>query len=135
MHPALKNVGLPQPLIDLLNQVFEVEKKLERIDQPNSIDRNVRKMRELFDDALLEGQDAGLVYHSPLGEPYDETRTDCEASIAGDVMDNLVVIEVIKPIIYLKIGGYKQIVQKAVVIVESAANGTSEDGEEPSKSS
>lgn len=113
MHPA-SNSAYPQAILDLLNQVFEVEKKLSRIEEPNSIERNVRKMREVFENGNLS--DGGLIYHNPLNEPYNETRTDCEASIAGEFIEGLVIIEVIKPIIYLKQGGQTKLVQKAVVI-------------------
>lgn len=119
MHPSSPATSVPQPLLDFLNQVFEVEKKLSRIDQPNSIDRNVRKMREAFEDGLLG--EYGLVYQNPMGEPYNETRTDCEASIAGDSLEGLVITEVIKPVIYLKHRGHTQLVQKAVVVVEGPA--------------
>ena len=119
MHPALRDAAVPKPLLDLLNQVFEIEKKVERRDQPNSSARNVRKMRDLFDDGIFSQPDTGLLYHDPTGEPYDETRTDCEASIAGQGTEGLVITETVKPIVYLKAGPYKQIVQKAVVVVEA----------------
>jgi len=104
--------------LDLLNQIFEIEKKLERIQESNSISRNVNKLRELFETELNQ-QGVGLTYHNPLGEPYSETRTDCDASISGESTENLAIIEVIKPIIRLKQGGFNQIVQKAVVVVQS----------------
>jgi len=64
--------------------------------------------------------DCGLIYQNPLGEPYNETRTDLEASIAGSSADNLVITEVIKPIIRLRTNsGATTIVRKGVVVVES----------------
>lgn len=105
-------------LLDFLNQIFEIEKKLERIQESNSIGRNVNKIKELFETELYS-QGSGLTYYNPIGEPYSETRTDCDASIAGESTENLVIIEVIKPIIRLKQGGFNQIVQKAVVIVQT----------------
>jgi hypothetical protein len=103
---------------DILNQLFEIEKKLERIEESNSINRNLSKLKELFETELYQ-QGSGLTYHNPIGEPYSETRTDCEASIAGENTENLVITEVIKPIIRFKQGGFNHIVQKAVVIVQS----------------
>lgn len=132
MHPTSPNSSVQQAYLDLLNQVFEVEKKLARIDQPNSIDRNVRKMRETFEAGLFG--EAGLVYHSPMGEPYNETRTDCEASIAGDALEGLVITEVIKPVIYLKHRGHTQLVQKAVVVAEAPA-ATADPAPSPSTNS
>ena len=104
--------------LDLLNQIFEIEKKLVRIQESNSISRNVNKLKELFETELYP-QGSGLTYHNPLGETYSETRTDCDASIAGESTENLVIVEVIKPIIRIKQGGLNQIVQKAVVVVQS----------------
>ena len=104
--------------LDLLNQIFEIEKKLERIQENNSISRNLNKLKELFETEIFR-QGSGLLYENPIGEPYNETRFDCEASIAGEKLENLVITEVIKPIIRHKQDGISQIVQKAVVIVQS----------------
>lgn len=107
-----------QPFLDLLNQVFEIEKKAAKLEEGNSIDRNVRKIKALFEDSLPIG--IGLVYHDPTGEAYDETRTDCEASIAGESAENLRIVEVIKPVIRAQQDGINRIIQRAVVVVESA---------------
>ena len=48
------------------------------------------------------------------------TRTDCEASIAGEEFKNMVITHVIKPAIYKKNAGGVALVQKAVVIIEKA---------------
>jgi hypothetical protein len=66
---------------------------------------------------LSEGQ--GLVFHNPIGEKFDETRTDCEATISGTGHDNLEIFEVIKPIIYVKYDQTQMIAQKGIVIVQS----------------
>jgi hypothetical protein len=113
-----------QPLLDVLNQVFEIEKKSRKLVEENSINRNVRKLRAQFEKgfplSLPEGaMEVGLTYHDPTGEPYDETRTDCEASIAGESAENLRIVETIKPIIRLQQGGLNLIVQRAVVVVQS----------------
>ena len=64
--------------------------------------------------------DGGLIYQNPIGEKFNETRTDLEASIAGNSAENLVVTEVIKPIIRLRTNtGVTTIVRKGVVVVES----------------
>jgi hypothetical protein len=47
---------------------------------------------EIFEQLESDG---GLVYHNPIGEPYNETRTDIEASISGNSADNLIITEVI----------------------------------------
>jgi hypothetical protein len=45
--------------------------------------------------------------HDPLGEPYNETRTDCEAEIGGNNLQNLFISNVIKPIICLAVRSFK----------------------------
>lgn len=104
--------------LDMLNQIFEIEKKLERIQENNSISRNLNKLKELFETEVYQ-QGRGLIYENPIGEPYNETRFDCEASIAGESTENLVISEVIKPIIRFKQRGISHIVQKAIVVVQS----------------
>ena len=114
-----------RPFVDLLNQVFEVEKKAAALTETNSIHRNVRRMREWFERELIatsQGQPVtlSLTYSDPTGETYNETRTDCDASIAGNSSDNLIIKEVIKPIIWYSANGSpKTIIQQAVVVAES----------------
>jgi hypothetical protein len=91
-------------LLRVINQVFEIEKKTA---QQTNIQRHIERIK----DAL---GDMGLVVHNPQGEKYNETRTDCEASIAGAKLDNLSIVEVIKPIVHLQ----GMIIQKGIVIVE-----------------
>jgi hypothetical protein len=114
-----------QPLLDILNQVFEIEKKVARLEEENSISRNLRKLRAQFEGGFPVAMPSGvaqvrLVYHDPTGEPYDETRTDCEASIAGNSGEDLQIVEVIKPIIRLQHNDINVIVQRAVVVAQSA---------------
>jgi hypothetical protein len=106
-------------MLEMLNQIFEIEKKLLKIETPHSIGRNINTLKGLFETKLYEAQQVGLFIHNPLGEKYDETRLDCEASIAGESTENLHIVEVIKPIIHQKYEGSTQILQKAVVIVQS----------------
>ncbi len=74
-------------LFRLFNQVFELERKIEQLADSESVTRQVRRMRDLFE------QDFQLTYEDPLGQPFNETRTDVEARVAGDSADNLVIIE------------------------------------------
>lgn len=120
-------VKIPQAYLDLVNQVFEIEKKASQIKESNSISRNVNKLKDLMETELfrVRGNEStiGLTYHNPIGENYNDTRTDCEANIAGTSTDNLIIVEVIKPIVfytYSESGNViKSIAQKAVVIVKS----------------
>lgn len=95
----------------VLNQIFEIEKKMNKLNV-DDIDRNLQRMKNIFDNM-------GLSFHDPLNEPYNEMRTDCEASISGDSTENLVITEVIKPIIHFQDQGRLSIIQKAVVIAET----------------
>ena len=111
-------IKIPKQFSFILNQLFEIENKLKNIIEPNTIQRNLDRMKDYFEnDALGDGQ--GILYHNPLGESYSETRTDCEANISGSSHENLEIIEVIRPIIYAKIGNSKMVIQKAIVIVQS----------------
>lgn len=101
----------PPSLLRIINQVFEMEKKLLR-SEDNSLSRNISRIKSAFEEM-------GLVYENPEGESYDETRTDCEASISGESSENLYISEAIKPIIRLNVNGFSQIVQRGVVVVES----------------
>lgn len=117
----MQNNTLPKGykiFLDILNQIFEVEKKLEKIQEQNSIKRNLNRLKELFEHMTDEGE-MGFIIENPIGEAYDETRIDCEANIAGEGIENLAITEVIKPIIRYKQGGVQHIVQKGIVIVET----------------
>ena len=101
------------PFLTLINQIFDLQRKVERMEQGRSLHRNLRRMSE----SLAE---MGFTWHDPTGEPYDETRTDCEASIAGDSSQNLRIVETLKPIVRLTHGRHPQLIQRAVVVVKSA---------------
>ncbi|MNP69551.1 hypothetical protein D3C76_1656630 [compost metagenome] len=60
-----------------------------------------------------------MIIEDPLGQPFKETRTDLEATIVGAGTENLVVTEVIKPVIRLVNGPVSRIVQKGIVVVQS----------------
>lgn len=116
-------VKISQKVLDLINQVFEIEKKASAMQEQNSISRNINKIKDLIEHEFFSHESQqnaiGFIYHNPIGETYNETRTDCEASISGTSTDNLEIIEVIKPIIFLKQGGIKKMVQKAVIVAQS----------------
>lgn len=99
-------------LLRVINQVFELEKKSNQKEELIPIRRNLARIKDAFTEM-------GLAWNDPLGEAYSDTRTDCEASIAGDSTDNLQITEVIKPIVWMKDGTTNYIIQKGVVIAES----------------
>jgi hypothetical protein len=118
------NLKVPQAYLDFMNQIFEIEKKVTNLKEENSIQRNLNKMKGILEEEFFKGSPIiGLSYQNPLGENYSDTRTDCEATIAGTGVDNLEIIEVVKPIIFFAYQEdekvKKVIVQPAVVIVQS----------------
>ena len=117
-------VKVPQAYLDFMNQIFEIEKKAANLKEENSIQRNLNKMKGILEEEFFKGSSTiGLTYHNPLGESYSDTRTDCEATISGTGVENLEIVEVIKPIIFYAYHEnekvIKVIVQPAVVIVQS----------------
>lgn len=107
-----QRTDIPKQFLGLMNQVFDIERKAAKLTERHTMGRNIDRMKNTFSEM-------GLEMFNPMGEAYDETRTDCEASIAGNGADNLVITDVIKPLIRMRHGGASVIVQKAVVIVES----------------
>jgi len=97
-------------IINIINQVFEIEKKATGTGSSN-IQRNIDRIK-------AELHDMGYDYHNPVHEKWDETRTDCEASVAGPLKNKMVIAEVIKPVVHKKEDSGKKIIQKAIVVVE-----------------
>lgn len=99
-----------------LNQLYEMEQKLKKTGDAANLQRNVGKMKDAFEEF-------GLTYEDPMGQPFKETRTDLEATISGGGTENLVVVEVIKPIIRAVLregaGEFSKVIQKGIVVVES----------------
>lgn len=89
----------------LINYTHSLQKKLAGQD---TLKRTTERM-------LLVFEDMGYRMIDPVGESFDETRTDCEASIAGEKSTNLIITDTIKPIIYFN----NSMIQKGVVIATS----------------
>jgi hypothetical protein len=95
-------------VIELLNQLFEIEKKT-RQNGIDRIDRNIERLKWLFEQE-------GYSYKDPTGETYNETRMDCQATILSE-QEPFVIQDTIKPIIYQTTDGQTMIVQQARVII------------------
>ena len=104
---------VPKWAFMLLNNLYEIEKKLSAHGDIGNIGRNVEKMKDIM---AVEK----LFYDDPINQEYKETRTDLEVSIAGESTENLIVSEVIKPIIRYGDDQYSKVVQKGIVVVTSA---------------
>lgn len=101
-----------QSWLRIINQVFEIEKKSGKNESLQLIERNMNRISEAF-------QDMGLRIHNPAGEPYDDQRTDYEASIAGDPSKKLFITDVLKPAVYFIENNKPSLLQKAVVIADN----------------
>lgn len=95
--------------IKIINQVFELEKKTSGKPELASLQRNIERIKQNFEEA-------GYTILNPIGEPYHETRIDYEASITGHMGSSMQIINVVKPVVYFTAGGHKSILQKGVVI-------------------
>ncbi len=96
----------------ILNQLHQLEQKAEKIKETNSIQRNIDRIKEEFGKI-------GYTIENPLGEKFSETRTDCEANIAGSSTEDLIITEVIRPIIRFRRDNTSLIVQRGIVVAES----------------
>ena len=110
---------IPKWLMTVMNNLYEIERKLSAHGDLGNAARNVERIKEAI--AV-----AGLFYEDPLGQPFKETRTDLEASISGTTTENLVVAEVIKPIIRCGSRELSRVVQKGIVVVEGRKEEKSE---------
>jgi hypothetical protein len=97
--------------LKLLNQLFELEKKIQKSADSSTLSRPIDRMKETFEEM-------GYRLHNPQGEPYNETRTDVEANIVGTATNGLVITDVIKPIVYYKDAERSTMLQKGIVICQ-----------------
>ncbi len=95
----------------ILNQVFDLEKKIKMADI-KGFDRNLDRIRQEFGVG-------GYHILDPIGELYDERRTDYEATLMGAKSSGYKIVETIKPVIYQSSGESKILVQKGVVLAEA----------------
>lgn len=98
--------------LSLINQLFEIERKLAA-KNVDVVDRNLDRIKH-----DLEG--SGIKIIDPTGEKYEETRTDCQANIVGELGKNMVITRTMKPIIIENGPGGMQLIQRGTVIVEKA---------------
>lgn len=105
-------VQIPKYLLILINNIFEIQKKISLGDDALNISRNLMKISE-----ALEEQ--GLTFENPLGQKFNQTRADLDATISGEGTENLVVVDVLKPIIRVGNSSNSVVIQKGIVIVET----------------
>jgi hypothetical protein len=88
------------------------KKRAKAIAAAPNIRRNVERICEAFEEL-------GLRLYNPEGEKYSESRTDCEASIAGNAAKDLYITDVLKPAILQINNNHPTLIQKAVVIADN----------------
>ena len=91
-------------LYEVINQLSALEGKLN----------NKEEYQRYFIRCKQSFEEIGISYYSPLHEKYSETRTDVEANITGTETKNMVITQVIKPVIVHD----GAIAQRGIVIVE-----------------
>jgi hypothetical protein len=91
-----------------------MERKLSINGDPSNLKRNIEKMKDVLESEIK------LFYEDPMGQSFNETRSDLDASISGVGTNDLVVVEVLKPVIrYGAREEYSRVVQKGIVVVQS----------------
>jgi hypothetical protein len=96
----------------IMNQIFEIERKVAKLTEQSTLHRHIAKIKEYF-------AEFGLTYQDPTGEYYNDTRTDCDAQILAGGSGPLKIIETIKPIVRYSNAGLSRIIQRAVVIAQA----------------
>ncbi|MDR2915196.1 MAG: hypothetical protein LBV74_10255 [Tannerella sp.] len=97
--------------IQLINQLAEIENKINRDQLMPKYERNFNRIHVLLEEE-------GYIFRYPVGETYRESNADCEANIVGEEGRHMIITQVIKPIIYKKDADKVSLVQKGIVIVE-----------------
>jgi ribulose-5-phosphate 4-epimerase/fuculose-1-phosphate aldolase len=102
--------------IRMCNLLFEMEQKWVTKSGDKATVRLYQRMMQTLDEA-------GYYVHNPLGEKYDETRTDVEASVCseetGDADAEMCIRTVMKPVVYRKSDNDGPLlVQRGAVIVK-----------------
>jgi hypothetical protein len=116
MHsPPIAEV--PKWVLQTLNNLYDIERKLHMHGDPGNAQRNVARIKDAFGSE-------NIFYEDPMGQKFNETRTDLEASIAGSRVEDLVVIEVIKPIVRFGEQAFSRVIQRGIVIVKSSVEGS-----------
>ncbi|CAN5436405.1 hypothetical protein BH10ACI2_BH10ACI2_01630 [soil metagenome] len=111
MHPKVIDKSLDL-VLSVLNDVFLLEKRILQTQGADKLLRYTIRIREHF-------AEFGYVIEDPTGQTFNETRTDCEASIAGVSTENLIIKDVLKPIVRFRQNERTVLVQRAVVVVSS----------------
>jgi hypothetical protein len=105
---------IPKGFLNILNHLYAIERKIALYGDAGNARRNLERIKEEFQINF------NLSYEDPMGQPVKDTRTDLEFNISGLSTSNLVVTEVIKPIIRFGKPEISQVLQKGVVVVKGS---------------
>ena len=105
-------LSIPKFVLQTLNHLYDAERKLTLHGDQGGALRNIERIKDAFAEEKL-------FYEDPMGQPFNETRADLDASIAGEGTENLHVTEVIKPVIRYGEPAYSRVIQKGIVVVRS----------------
>ena len=98
-------------MIDIINQIFEIEQKLQARKETFA-DRNLARLKHEFEVM-------GYRVINPIHRRYQMTDADLDATVSGDSKTDLKVTRVLKPVIYLRTKNDElSLLQKGIVIVE-----------------
>lgn len=114
-------ISLPIWLLKIMNNLYEIDRKLALHGDAGNAMRNVDKIKDAICDNIGDS-DFEIFYEDPMGQIFRETRTDLDATITGNSSEDLYVVEVIKPIIRIRSPGFAQVIQKGSVVVASKNN-------------
>ncbi|MEJ7665975.1 MAG: hypothetical protein WKG07_43875 [Hymenobacter sp.] len=120
-----------RPFLDLLNQVFEIEKKVAALTESNSIGRNLNRMTKLARAGVgsYERWAAGYAQPhlpQPAGRSLQRNPHRLRCQHRGGSAENLVITEVIKPIVWLSLNR-----QPGSIVQQAVGGGTSQDAALP----
>jgi len=99
-------------IVQIINQVAELNQKLIQEELGPKFERNLNRLFSIFEEQ-------GYICSIPLGEKYNDARTDCTANVVGNEGKNMIITQVIKPIVYHKSNGTITLLQKGIVMVEN----------------
>jgi hypothetical protein len=107
-------IEIPKGVLIILNHLYEIERKLTLHGDAGNVRRNLERIKEELQTTFK------LSYEDPMGQAVKDTRIDLEFSVSGPSTSNLVVTEVIKPIVRVGNSEISKVVQKGVVVVQGS---------------
>lgn len=96
-------------MLNIINQIFEIEKK--------SKDQEISIFERNFERIHHELEELGYSVSNPIGKIYDSRDTSLEANLVGN-SSKPVITKVLKPAIFQKDGNSTVLLQKGIVIAE-----------------